>query len=136
MGLNGVSLGLARWSERLKDLTVTPLTRDYPEPPVYKAAQVKRPIEAVESLTASGSVSYALRTLGALASSYELLLASYVILISRLTGDDDIAIGTNARPGGPPFVLRVLFSSKDSYTDLVSKVKEVSRIQVRVHHIY
>lgn len=126
MELNGVSPGLARWSERLKDLTVTPLTRDYPDPSIHKAAPVKRPIEAVESLTASASVLHALRTLDALASSYELLLASYVILISRLTGDDDIAVGTNATPGGTPFVLRVLISSTDSFTDLVSKVKEVS----------
>lgn len=136
MESNGVSSNLARWSERLDGLIVTPLTRDYPEPPLDEAARVKRPIEAVESLTASASVSHAVRNLHALATPYELLLTAYVILISRLTGDEDIAIGTNAQPDGHPFVLRISLSPEDTFSQLLSKVKEVSRMRVGIYALY
>jgi L-2-aminoadipate reductase len=133
---NHVSSSLERWSKRLKDLTVTPLTRDYPDPSAYKAAHVKCPIEAVESLTASGSVSKAFHSLRVLGTSFELLLASYVILVSRLTGDDDIAIGTNAEPKILPFVLRVSVAPTDPFAEVVSKVKQVSRIPARDCPVY
>jgi L-2-aminoadipate reductase len=125
MEVNAVSPGLARWAERLKDLTVSPLTRDYPEAPSDEAARVKRPIEAVETLASSEKLSDAVRSFHASGSPPELLLTAYVILISRLTGDEDIAIGTNAEPHGQPFVLRVSVSPKESFIQLLSKVKEV-----------
>jgi L-2-aminoadipate reductase len=130
MDTNGISPSLARWLQRLKGLTVTPLTRDYPEPPPEEAAKAKRPIEGVESLTSPESLSHALRTLHPLGNSYELFLTAYVILISRLTGDDDVALGTNAEPDGLPFVLRVELSPEDTFSQLVSKVKDVGNLQV------
>lgn len=133
MEVNGTSPGLARWAERLKDLTVTPLTRDYPEPSSDESGPAKRPIEAVEALTGSPSVSQALKTLQVLGSPYELLLTAYVVLISRLTGDEDIALGTNAQPGGQPFVLRVAISPTETFSHLLSKIKEVSRTQARTY---
>jgi hypothetical protein len=129
MDLNGVSLSLAKWSERLNGLTVAPLTRDYPEP--SSAPGSKRPIEAIESVAASEAVSHALQKLHAFGSSYELVLAAYVILISRLTGDEDIALGTNARSGGDAFVLRVLASPGETFAQLLSKVKDVSRMRAK-----
>ncbi len=69
---NGVSPALARWSERLEGVTVTPLTRDYPEPQSTEAAR-------------------------------------------------------------QPFVLRILVSPEVTFTQLVRKVKEVSRIPTRVY---
>lgn len=131
-----VSSRLERWSERLKDLIVTPLTRDYPEPSTHKAAHARRPIEAVESLTLSDPESNALHNLHALGTPFELLLASYVILISRLTGDDDIAVGTNAKPDGSPFVLRVPVASIDTFAEVVTRVKKVSRISAADCPVY
>jgi L-2-aminoadipate reductase len=125
MEQNGVSPNLARWSERLKDLTVTPLTRDYPEPPSGEAIPSRRPIEAVETLAASTSVADALHILSSFANPYELLLTSYVILISRLTGDEDIPLGTNAKPDGQAFVLRTSVSPQETFTHLLSRVKDV-----------
>jgi L-2-aminoadipate reductase len=136
MDTNGISPSLARWLQRLKGLTVTPLTRDYPEPPPEEAARVKRPIEGVESLAGSASLTHALRTLHELGNSYELFLAAYVILISRLTGDEDVALGTNTEPDGLPFVLRVALSPEDTFSQLLSKVKEVGNVRVEHHASY
>ena len=105
---------------------MSPLTRDYPEPLSDESAHTKRPIDAIETLAASASVSNALRRLHALGKPYELLLTAYAILIGRLTGDEDIAIGTNAKPDGQPFVLRVLVTSEETFTSVLSKIQEVS----------
>ena len=126
-----MEVNLVRWAERLKDLTVSPLTRDYPEPPSDEAARVKRPIEAVETLAASASVSSVVRDLHSLGTPFELLLTAYVILVSRLTGDDDIALGANAQPDGLPFVLRVLTSPRETFAELLAKVQEVSNIRAQ-----
>lgn len=115
---------------------ITPLTRDYPEPRSDDAAQAKRPIEAVESLTASTSVSKALHNLRASGTPYELLLTAYVILIFRLTGDEDIALGANAETDGLPFVLRISVSPEETFTQISSKVKEVSRVPTGPYPVY
>jgi L-2-aminoadipate reductase len=130
MDTNGISPNLARWLQRLKGLSVAPLTRDYPEPPSEEVAKVKRPIEGVESLAGSESLSRALRTLHSLGNSYELFLTAYVILISRLTGDEDVALGTNAEPDGLTCVLCVELSAEDTFSHLASKVKDVGNVQV------
>jgi L-2-aminoadipate reductase len=135
MEANGLSSSLARWSERLKDLTLTPLTRDYPDPSSEEAARTKRPIEAIETHAAPESLSHLLRNLHELGTPYELLLTAYVILISRLTGDDDITLGTNIEPDGQPIVLRVSISPQETFNQLLSKVKEVSRMLARVRSL-
>lgn len=110
----------------LEGLTVTPLTRDYPEPLPDEAVRVKRQIEAVENFALSASVWDAVRSLHTYGNVYELLLTAYVVLISRLTGDEDVAIGANANVDGQPLVLRVSVSPEESFTHLLSKVQEVS----------
>ena len=111
-------------------MTVSPLTRDYPEAPSDDVARVKRPIEAVETLVASASVADTVRNLREHGSLFEFLLTAYVTLISRLTGDEDVAIGTNAEPDGQPFVLRVLILPKETFARLLARVQEVSDMQV------
>ena len=130
MEVNGASSNLARWAERLKDLTVSPLTRDYPEPLSDEAWRAKRPIEAVETVTASTSLSNVVRNLDSSGSPFELLLTAYVILVSRLTGDEDIALGANAEADGQPFVLRVLTSPGETFAHLLAKVQEVSNLRL------
>jgi L-2-aminoadipate reductase len=61
MAVNGETNQLDWWAERLKDLTVSPLTRDYPE--VTSEQVPRRPIEAVESLNASPKTNEALQSL-------------------------------------------------------------------------
>lgn len=128
MGSTEDSSNLTRWAEKLKGLIVTPLTRDYPEPTLDEAARTKRPIEALEILSASPSVLQALKSFHSHGTLYELLLTAYVILISRLTGEDDIAFGTNAEQDGEPFVLRTSISPEVTFIQLLEKVKEVRRV--------
>lgn len=130
MEVNGLSPSLARWAERLKDLTVSPLTRDYPEAPSDDVARGRRPIEAVEALVASASVTDAVRNLRELGTPFDLLLTAYITLVSRLTGDEDVAIGTNAHPDGQLFVLRVLTPPEETFAQLLAKVQRVSDTQI------
>jgi L-aminoadipate-semialdehyde dehydrogenase len=56
-----------------------------------------------------------LEKLQSLASPLRLLLAAYVLLVSRLTGDEDIAIGTNSEVDRQPFVLRLPVAYRESF---------------------
>jgi L-2-aminoadipate reductase len=124
MQVNGVAPHLTRWAEKLKDLTVSPLTRDYPEPQLEDNG--KRDSEATESLEASQDVQHALDKLQSLASPFHILLAAYILLVSRLTGDEDIAIGTNSEVDGRPFLLRLPIAPKEPFSEVASRVQSVS----------
>ena len=45
-------------------------------------------------------------------------------LISRLTGDEDIAVGTS-KDNGVPFVLRTAVDLKEDFATLLARVDEV-----------
>ena len=122
--VNGVTPHLTRWGERLKDLTVSPLTRDYPE--ATRGDTTRQYYKAEESLEASHEIQHALHKLQSLASPFDLLLTAFVLLVSRLTGDEDIAIGTNTEVNGHPFVLRLPLAPTETFAALVSKVQSVS----------
>ncbi len=127
MQTNGVSSKLGRWADRLKNLTVSPLTRDYPEP--TQEDKKKRSIEAVESLAADIDIRDALKKLQALGSSFHLLLTAYVLLVSRFTGDEDVSIAANTEVNGRPVILRLAIASKESFSQLVAKVQSVSSLK-------
>lgn len=117
---------LARWSTRLQNLTVSPLTRDYPEQSSVENA--RRAIEAYENLPLSSDAKNGLEKLSSLnagATGFITLLTAYVVLVSRLTGDDDIALGTSTEDDGRPFALRVQISWTESFADLQSKIVKV-----------
>lgn len=126
MGVESVSLQerLERWAQRLQSLTVSPLTRDYPDS--QKPEQVKRVIEAFESYKLPNDAQLALQKLsGSSSSGFTAFLTAFVVLVARLTGDEDIAIGTNTSEDGRPFVLRVSIDSSDTFLQLYSKVEKV-----------
>lgn len=126
MGVESVSLQerLERWAQRLQSLTVSPLTRDYPDS--QKPEQVKRVIEAFESYKLPNDAQLALQKLsGSSSSGFTAFLTAFVVLVARLTGDEDIAIGTNTSEDGRPFVLRVSIDSSDTFLQLFSKVEKV-----------
>ena len=118
---NGETSRLEGWAEQLKDATVSPLSRDYPEQTTEDGA--KRPIEAVEHATIPESLQRAVSKLKELGSPAEILLSALVVLVARLTGDEDISLGVNASQDGPAFVLRLSFSTNESFQDLVNRVK-------------
>ena len=127
MGVESVSLQerLERWAQRLQSLTVSPLTRDYPDN--QKPDQVKRVIEAFESFKLSKDAQLALQKLsGPSSSGFIAFLAAYVVLVARLTGDEDIAIGTSSNEDGRPFVLRVSIDPSDTFLQLYGNVEKVN----------
>lgn len=115
---------LERWAQRLQSLTVSPLTRDYPDN--QKPEQAIRVIEAFESYKLPQAAQLALQKVsGSSSSGFTAFLAAYVVLVARLTGDEDIAIGTNSSEDGRPFVLRVSIDPSDTFLQLYGKVEKV-----------
>lgn len=48
-----------------------------------------------------------------------------MVLVSRLTGDDNIAVGTS-NGDGVPFVLSTAIDLKEAFMDLLARVNEVA----------
>ncbi|KAF7717972.1 L-aminoadipate-semialdehyde dehydrogenase large subunit [Penicillium ucsense] len=112
---------LERWSERLNNLTVSPLARDYDA-----QADSKRAIEAFETVKLSRDTQSALQKLcGPTSSQFTVFLTAFVLLVARLTGDEDIAIATNLAEDSRPFVLRVFYDPAESFTQLLAKVQKI-----------
>ncbi|KAJ9609061.1 large subunit of alpha-aminoadipate reductase [Cladophialophora chaetospira] len=120
----GPAAALDWWAEHLQDQTISPLTRDYPEASSENAP--KRSIEAVESLAAPASTTNALKALSSLGSLTAIVQTALIILVSRLTGDEDISIGTNAEINGSPFVLRTSVTSSETFSHLAKRVQSIS----------
>ena len=121
MAVNGDVSHLEWWTEKLKDSTVSPLTRDYPE--VASENAPKRPIEAVESLTASEAATKALQALSRDVEADIVFLAVLVALVARLTGDEDISIAADHGSDGSAFVLRTFVAVAESFSVLLEKVR-------------
>lgn len=123
---------LERWAQRLQNLTVSPLTRDYPDSQTQELP--KRAIEAFESLRLDSDAAAALKRLSGSASSsgsgFTVFLTAFVVLVARLTGDEDIAVGTSAGEDGRPFVLRVPIDSSESFLQLYGKVQKVCLLSI------
>ncbi|KAJ5595293.1 uncharacterized protein N7459_001501 [Penicillium hispanicum] len=114
---------LERWAQRLNNLTVSPLTRDYPD---TQKADGKRAIEAFESLKLPQETKLALKKLSTSSSSdFTVFLTAFVVLVARLTGDDNIAVGTSVGDDGRPFVLRVPIEASETFAQLYAKVDKV-----------
>ncbi|ETN43187.1 L-aminoadipate-semialdehyde dehydrogenase [Cyphellophora europaea CBS 101466] len=124
MAVNGDINHLGWWSEQLKDLTVSPLTRDYPE--VASENVPKRAIEAVESLAADEETNESIKTLAKNTTPTNVMLTALVILAARLTGDEDISLGANDAPNTDPFVLRLFPAASESFEALGQKVSSTS----------
>lgn len=114
------------WAQRLNNLTVSPLTRDYPD---AQKTDSKRVIEAFESLQLPKE------KLSGSSSGFTAFLTAYVILVARLTGDEDIAVGTNSNEDGRAFVIRVPIDTSESFAQLHAKVEKVC-MYVSCYRVY
>ncbi|KKY28871.1 putative alpha-aminoadipate reductase large [Phaeomoniella chlamydospora] len=113
------------WTARLDNLTVSPLTRDYPEA-TQRAAKV--PVDAFEALSSDENLVKALKSLTThSATVFNVIQAAFVVLVSRLTGDEDVSVGTNNIQDGKPFVLRTPINAADHFTDLLLKTSQISQ---------
>jgi L-aminoadipate-semialdehyde dehydrogenase len=117
---------LEKWSQRLNNLTVSPLTRDYPD---TQKQDGKRTIEAFESVKLPKDTQLAVKKLsGSSSSDFTVFLTAFVVLVARLTGDEDIAVGTSVGDDGRPFVIRVPISASETFTQLYAKVDKVRQV--------
>lgn len=114
---------LGRWEERLRSLTTQSLTTDYvrPDPPHI--------VEAVHAVTIPEATKLALLQLGILDGSnpippFTVLLAAFSVLAFRLTGDEDISIGTSAE-NKESFVLRTPVAASTTFLEILTRVKKV-----------
>ena len=112
-------------------LTTQALTTDYvrPDPP--------RLIEAIHSVTIPEATRIALLQLSILDGSnpfspFTILLAAFVVLSFRLTGDEDISLGTSSE-NKEPFVLRTPVDGQTTFQSMLTKVKEVISPITRVY---
>ncbi|OGM42690.1 L-aminoadipate-semialdehyde dehydrogenase large subunit [Aspergillus bombycis] len=124
MGVETASLQdrLERWAQRLQNLTVSPLTRDYPDNQNQELP--KRAIEAFETFKLPEDTEGKLQKLSGSSSGFTIFLTAFVVLVARLTGDEDIAIGTTSSEDGRPFVLRVPIDASETFLQLYAKVKK------------
>jgi L-aminoadipate-semialdehyde dehydrogenase len=121
---DNVEARFERWEKRLRSITTQSLTTDYVRP-----TEGTRIVEAVHSVTLPESAQTALLQLSILDGSnrippFTVLLAAFAVLAARLTGDEDISIGTSGE-NKEPFVLRLPIDAKTSFADLLSTVKNV-----------
>lgn len=125
MGLESASLQerLERWAQKLHNLSVSPLTRDYPE--IQSTALPKRTIEAFEHLKLPKDSQLTLQKLSGSSSGFTVFLTAFIVLVARLTGDEDIAVGTTSADDGRPFVLRVPIDPSETFNQLYAKVEKV-----------
>lgn len=118
------------WSERLENQTVSPLTRDYPE---AGQGSAKVPVDAFESLSSTDDVAQSLKSISNGATSpFSVLQAAFIVLVSRLTGDEDISIGTNSSRDGKAFVLRTPLTPADKFSEILTKT---AKVRPRSHHL-
>jgi L-2-aminoadipate reductase len=116
---------LERWAKRLQNLTVSHLPSDYtrPSPPRLVEAALSRSIDPQVQLALFRLVIQGASDSQPL-SPFTILLSAFIVLVHRLTGDEDISIGTSSE-GGDPFVLRCRIGNQESFGDLLHKVKQV-----------
>lgn len=143
----------ARWISRLSDLPALALPTDYPRPAGESIveAQEKR---GLDERTAGSLVRLALfeeegdvdsedeedlskngiestlstgRTHQQRPTAFHLLLASFVVLLHRYTGDTDIIIATSSPSSPSPLLLRIKLDPTDSFWSLVKRVQWVEQ---------
>ncbi|PWN25115.1 large subunit of L-aminoadipate-semialdehyde dehydrogenase [Jaminaea rosea] len=137
---------LDRWQARLQSLPAIALPTDYPRPSSSQLVQALTSTD-LSNRTRSSLVRLALHhdeelhpdgdysddededgegtsRLSA-PTPFHFLLAAFVVLLHRYTGDTDIVIGTNSPKTGEPLILRIPIEAGDPFWQLVRRVQAV-----------
>lgn len=144
---NDLSERLDRWQARLASLPSIALPTDYPRPSSSQLVQALASTD-LSSRTRSSLVRLALHHDAELhpdsvdddeddndsqdekdgpgaPTPFHLLLAAFVVLLHRYTGDNDIVIGTSSPRTGEPLILRIPIEAGDPFWQLVRRVQSV-----------
>ncbi|KXN89138.1 L-aminoadipate-semialdehyde dehydrogenase [Leucoagaricus sp. SymC.cos] len=128
---------LARVVSRLQNLPSISLPTDYPRP-----TGGNKLIEAAHVAELSGQTATSLMRLALYTeneedededegaqiqqpSAFHLLLAAFVVLLHRYTGDTDIVIGSSSATARDPLVLRLAVDPSDLFWAIVRRVQQV-----------
>lgn len=128
---------LTRVVSRLQSLPSISLPTDYPRP-----AGSNKLIEAAHAAELSGTVATSLMRLALYTedengddddegphvqqpSAFHLLLAAFVVLLHRFTGDTDIVIGSSSATARDPLVLRLAVDPLESFWAIVRSVQRI-----------
>ena len=60
-------------------------------------------------------------------SAFHLILAAFIILLHRYTGDTDIVIGSSSASAREPLILRLSVDPQEHYWDIVQRVQKIEK---------
>lgn len=120
-----------RAAERLKDLPFLALPTDYPRPPVNRLVEASIATDVPEP-AARGLLKLALFTDETdddqqPPSAFHCLLATFVALLHRHTGDTDLLVASSSLASRDPLLLRVPIEPTDPFWAVLRRVQLVER---------
>lgn len=120
-----------RAAERLKDLPFLALPTDYPRPPVNRLVEASIAAD-VEEPAARGLLKLALFIDETdddqqPPSAFHCLLAAFVVLLHRYTGDTDLLVASSSLASRDPLLLRVPVEPTDPFWAVLRRVQLVER---------
>ena len=120
-----------RAAERLKDLPFLALPTDYPRPPVNRLVEASIAADLPEP-AARGLLKLALFTDETdddqqPPSAFHCLLAAFVVLLHRYTGDTDLLVASSSLASRDPLLLRVPVEPTDPFWAVLRRVELVER---------
>ncbi|CAG8721115.1 14058_t:CDS:2, partial [Dentiscutata heterogama] len=129
-----------RWKLRLRNLTELQLPTDYARSLTPKVVEDKKILRIPEA-TALAILQLSLTTQPDSSSisptqndesfheqptPFTILLAAFVVLLHRYTGDEDITVGSSSDTRNP-LVLRINVNPSDTFAQVIQKVQQVER---------
>ncbi|KAF0374315.1 L-aminoadipate-semialdehyde dehydrogenase [Gigaspora margarita] len=134
---------LDRWKQRLRNLTELQLPTDYVRPLTPKVIEDKKILRIPEATAlAILQLSLAIQPDSSISSTqtstqtnesfreqptpFTILLAAFVVLLHRYTGDEDITVGSSSDTRNP-LVLRISIDPSDTFAQVIQKVQQVER---------
>ncbi|ANB15391.1 L-aminoadipate-semialdehyde dehydrogenase [Sugiyamaella lignohabitans] len=111
---------LELWSEKLRSSTLSVLPFDFVTPNEAKVVESTYSIEIPESIKISLSQFTSNH-------SFNVLLTAFVTLVFRLTGDEDIVVGTTTTDGLSQYVLRTNITGETKFRELLNTVQEYEK---------
>ena len=111
---------MVSWSEKLENSTLSVLPFDFVRPEGNKIVEAKYTVD-LSTVTQSRLMQLSSEFN---VSQFTIGLAAYTVLLFRLTGDEDIVIGTKTNESGKPFVFRSAVTGATEFSDLVESVSK------------
>ena len=115
-------------AERLRDLPLLALPSDYPRPKenrvVDASVNIHLPDSAARSLLKLAVFTHEAEDEDqSTPSAFQCLLAAFIVLLHRYTGDSDLLVASSSQVSPDPLLLRVPIESKDPFWAVLRRVQ-------------